>query len=108
MTESKELAFQYDTVEGPEGLREVLDSYLVKSQKDPSFAQAIHYILYTLGNQRSLIRVDTSQNPFYFGYCDLLGRPATRSIKETIAAFLWEKCGEEERYTKALTARERT
>jgi len=106
MTESKDLAFDYDIAQGPNGLREVLDSYFTKSQNDPTFAQVGHYILYTLGEQRSLIRVDTSAIPFHFRYCDLLGRPATRSVKEIIARFLWDKCGEKERYMKELEARE--
>ena len=106
MMERNEFAFQYEVAEGPKGLRDVLDTYLAKSQSDPAFADTGHYILYTLGEQRSLIRVDTSMVPFQFRYCDLLGRPATRSVKETIARFLWERCGEKERFMKELETRE--
>lgn len=106
MTESTDLAFQYDVAEGPTGLREVLDSYFSKYQNDPTFAQEGHYILYTLGEQRSLIRVDASAIPFHFRYCDLLGRPATKSVKEVIARFLWDRCGEKERYMKELATRD--
>lgn len=106
MTEDEDLAFQYEIAQGPQGLRDVLDSYLVKSQNDPKFAEVGHYILYQIGDQRSLIRVDTSEVPFNFKYCDLLGRPATKTVKETIARFLWEKCGEKERYMKQSGERE--
>lgn len=106
MNDDNDLGFQYEIAHGPQGLREVLDNYVVKSQADPKFAGVGHYILYQIGDQRSLIRVDTSEMPFHFRYCDLLGRPATKSVKDTIAKFLWEKCGERERYTKPLGQRE--
>lgn len=105
MTETKELPFQYEIAEGPVALRGLLDSYLSKAQHDESFASVGHYILYTVGDQRSLIRVDTSTVPFHFRYCDLLGRPATKSVRETIARFLWERCGEKERFLKELSRR---
>jgi hypothetical protein len=100
MMGAKELTFQYDVAEGPEKLRELLDTYLTKTQNDLNFASIGHYILYTLGEQRSLIRVDTSEIPFRFRYCDLLGRSATRAVRDTIAKFLWERCGEREKYKK--------
>ena len=84
--------------EGPEGLAKVLDELLGKTRSDPDFAAAEHYIFYRLGDQKSLIKVDTRQLPFIFYYSDLLGRPATRAVKDTIAKFLWEKCGEKEKY----------
>jgi hypothetical protein len=105
---SKDLAFQYDIADGPRGLRDLLDGYLARAQNDRNFANVGHYILYQLGDQRSLIRVDTSDVPFHFRYCDLLGRPATKAVKDTIARFLWEKCGEKERYMKELSAREQS
>lgn len=100
--EHNELNEEYIPANGPEGLKEVLDSLLVRANADPDFAAAQHYILYTLGSQKSLIRVDTSKQPFYFWYYDLLGRPITRNVKEIIAQFLWEKCGEKERYYREI------
>lgn len=108
MDDQDNLAFQYDVVDGPVGLMEVLDTYLTKSQNDASFAKVGHYVLYTLGEQRSLIRVDTSEMPFHFGYCDLFGRAATAGVKETIARFLWEKCGEKERYMRESGMKEQS
>ncbi|EKD72005.1 MAG: hypothetical protein ACD_46C00035G0002 [uncultured bacterium] len=87
----------YLVAEGPEGLATILDDFLEQS-KDPAFAASEHFILYQLGSQKSLIKVDTSKMPFHFRYHDLLGRPATNAVKETIAQFLWEKCGEKERF----------
>ena len=86
---------------GPNGLTDVLNDLLAQREKDPSFSRE-HFILYQLGNQKALIRVDTSQKPFQFWYYDLLGRPATKIVKETIARFLWDKCGEKERYLRVL------
>lgn len=106
MIGNDDLAFQYEVADGPKGLRDVLEDYLAKSEKDRRFADVGHYILYKLGDQRSLIRVDTSEIPFHFRYCDLLGRPATKAVKETIARFIWERCGEKERYMKELAERE--
>jgi hypothetical protein len=107
MNENRDLAFHYDIAQGPAGLKNILDTYLVSLQNDSHFAEATHYILYQMGDQQALIRVDMSTSPFHFKYCDLFGRPATKSVKETIAKFLWDNCGEKERYLKELEARER-
>ncbi len=106
MTENKGLPFQYEIAEGPDGLRSLLDAYYTKAQTDEAFAEIGHYILYTFGEQRSLIRVDTSTMPFEFRYCDLMGRPITKLVRETIAKFMWETCGEKERCMKELEGRE--
>jgi len=84
--------------EGPEGLEAVLMELLQKTQTDPQFAEQEHYILYKLGNQKSLIKADLSKKPFKFWHYDLLGRPATLAVKDTIAQFVWEMGGEKERY----------
>jgi hypothetical protein len=91
---------EYTIAEGPEGLTETLNELLEKSLKDPMFAVQEHFVLYKLGGQKSMIKIDTSQQPFRFWYYDLMGRPMTVSVKETIAKFLWEKCGEKERFTR--------
>ena len=96
--ENRELSLQYVTAQGPDGLTEVLSDFLDKAKTDPDFAATGHYILYQLGNQKSLIKVDMSQEPYQFWYNDLLGRPATKLVKDTIARFLWDKCGERERF----------
>lgn len=96
--ESDILPFPYVLAEGPEGLNEVLNSLLTQAQKDHAFASTGHYIVYQLGDQKSLIKVDFNHSPFQFWYYDLLGRPITRVVKETIAQFLWEKGGEKERF----------
>jgi hypothetical protein len=88
--------------EGPEGLSQVLDILLVKTKQDPIFAAQEHNILYQLGSQKSLIKVDTSSIPFKFQHFDLMGRPATMAVKDTIGRFLWEKCGGEEWYIKEV------
>jgi hypothetical protein len=89
---------EYTAAEGPEGLDQVLDLFLQKSKSDPQFAAQEHYILYQLSEQKSLIKIDMSQQPFLFWYYDLNGRPATEAVKKVIANFLWEKGGEKERY----------
>jgi hypothetical protein len=94
----EEVLKDYIPAQGPEGLKSVLEDLLEKSKKDPVFAEKEHYIYYQIGEQKSLIKVDMSSNPVTFWYFDLLGRPATRIVKKTIADFLWEKCGEKERF----------
>lgn len=89
---------EYTLAEGPEGLDQVLDAFLAKTKSDAKFAAEEHYILYQLNEQKSLIKVDMSQQPFLFWYYDLNGRPATEVVKTIIARFLWEKGGEKERY----------
>lgn len=104
--ERDELSQEYIPANGPEGLRDVLHALLARVTADPGFAAAQHYILYKIGSQQSLIRVDTTRQPFYFWYYDLLGRPVTRNVKSIIAEFLWEKCGEKERYFRESAVRE--
>jgi hypothetical protein len=89
----------YLTAQGPEGLRHLLEDLLEKSPGQ-------HMIRYLLGNQQSLIKVDLSEKPYLFWYCDLLGRPITKAVQYTIADFLWEKGGEKERVLRELTAKE--
>lgn len=93
----------YIIAEGPEGLDRVLTELLEKSKADPIFASQEHYVMYQLGNQKSLIKVDTNQTPFKFWYYDLMGRPATIIVKEAIARFLWDKCGLREEYFQETT-----
>jgi hypothetical protein len=104
--EQKELSLDYITAEGPEGLKQVLYNLLDLRQKNPDKAELEQYILYQLGNQKSLIKVDISEQPFQFWYYDLLGRPATKIVKDVIADFVWEKGGEKERYMQELAARD--
>lgn len=100
-----ELPPDYEVAEGPDGLMSVLEGLQAKASQDPAFISQDHFILYQLGSQKSIINVDMTQTPYHFTYNDLLGRPATNAVKETIARFLWEKCGEKERYLKELTER---
>jgi hypothetical protein len=86
---------------GPSGLESVLNDFLQHAQQDAAFAATEHYILYQFNQQKALIKVDTSQMPFHFWYYDLLGRPATNTVKEVIAQFVWDHCGEKERYQEA-------
>jgi hypothetical protein len=90
---------------GPEGLMQVLTELLDKSKGDPAFAKEDHYILYQLGGQKSLILVDASRMPFRLWHYDLMGRPATLAVKDTVKRFLWEKCGERERVLQDLSER---
>jgi len=92
----------YVCVEGSDGLMKVLDQFLDEYRQGKAL-DTPRYVLYQLGSQRSLIRVDIDQLPFRFWYCDLLGRPATITVKRTIAAFLLDKCGEKERLAKELS-----
>lgn len=94
--EYDDLSSNYIKAQGPEGLRCVLDNLLINNESSSQ------YILYQQGNQQSLIKVDLSHQPFQFWYYDLLGRPATRVVKETLARFAWERGGEKEWYLQAL------
>lgn len=84
---------KYILANGPEGLEKVLNELLEKSKKDSAFASQEHFVLYQLGEQKSLIRVDTDKKPFLFWHYDLLGRPMTMVVKNTIDKFLSEKFG---------------
>lgn len=97
----------YIVAKGPEGLDEVLSDLLDKSKIDPIMKAKPHYILYELGNQKSLVKMDMSDWPILFWYYDLLGRPATSVVKDAIARFLWEKAGEREWYLKEKVAQEK-
>jgi len=88
---------EFTIAEGPQGLMDVLDSFLQQAQQDKVFRARYHYIMYHLKDQKSLIKVDMSEHPYQFWYYDLLGRPATNAVKDTIAEFLWDRCGENAR-----------
>jgi len=90
--------------QGPEGLRQVLDTLLEKSLQDSGFAAEPHFVKYQLGQQESFLKVDMSEKPYLFWYCDLQGRPVTKAIQTVIADFLWEKCGEKEKCLQELEA----
>lgn len=92
----------YLLADGPEGLRKTLEEILAKVQEDKDYAVNGQFILYRLGNQRSVIKVDLRSRPIKFWYNDLLGRPATQTVKKTIALFLMEKCGEKAENLKDL------
>lgn len=97
----------YVLAEGPEGLMKVLNELLEKSKNDPIFAKEEHYVLYQIGQQKSLIKVDTSKMPFYFWHYDLMGRPMTSIVKDTITEFLWEKCGGKENHLKVKASEDK-
>ena len=90
----------YIVATGPEGLEAVLGELLDKSKTDPKLKERAHYILYELGNQKSLIKIDLNEWPVVFWHYDLLGRPATSVVKDVLARFAWDKCGEKEWYFK--------
>lgn len=89
---------EHTVADGPDGLMAVLESFLHQAEQDAEFRAKQHYIMYRLKDQKSLIKVDLSERPYQFWYYDLLGRPATKAVKDIVAAFLWDKCGEKERY----------
>jgi hypothetical protein len=91
-----ETSTSYVIAAGPDGLKDVLNELLEKSRQDPLFARQEHHVLYQLGNQKTMIRIDTDQAPFKFWCYDLLGRPITVVLKNTLADFLWEHWGEKE------------
>ncbi|MBV9576590.1 MAG: hypothetical protein JO149_08200 [Gammaproteobacteria bacterium] len=101
MSQENDISFDYTIAQGPEGLIKVLNDLLEK----PDAQKSAQYILYQLGNQKSLIKVDISMQPFQFWYYDLLGRPATKVVKDVLGNFVWEKGGEKERFLKELAAR---
>ncbi len=86
----------YIIAEGPEGLKNILEELLEKSKQDPVFARQEHFVLYTIGNLKSLMKVGTDQAPFKFWCYDLMGRPITLAMKEVLTQFLWEHWGEKE------------
>ena len=96
MLTDQEILKKYIHANGAVELRNVLEDLLEKSKKNSSDRRE-HYIYYYVGEQQSLIKADFSEEPIMFCYLDLLGRPATRIVKQTIADFLWEKCGEREK-----------
>jgi hypothetical protein len=81
---------KYIPAHGPEGLKQVLNDLLEKVKSDHTFAMRQHFIMYQLGGQKSLIKVDMSNPPFQFWYNDVFGRPMTKAVEEVIADFIWE------------------
>lgn len=92
------MMIDYIDATGPQGLWDVLTHLHEKVHAEKHTGPAEFYIRYTLGSQISLIKVDLNADPIQFWYYDLLGRPVTNAVRETIGKFLWEKCGERERF----------
>jgi len=90
----------YIVVNGPEKLEKVLNELLEHSKLDLTIRERAHYILFEMGNQKSLIKMDLNIWPIVFWYYDLLGRPATSLVKDVLARFIWDKGGEKEWYFK--------
>lgn len=93
---SAEMITEYVIANGPQGLIDVLEGHYERCQKDKEFAKNAHFILYQLGAQKSLIKVDMSERPYQFWYYDLLGRPITTAVKEALALFLTDTVGEKD------------
>jgi hypothetical protein len=89
---------EFTLADGPQGLMDVLETFRLQAEQDAVFRAKEHYIMYQLKAQQSLIKVDMSEQPFQFWYYDLLGRPMTNVVKDTVAEFLWEKCGIKDQY----------
>ncbi len=90
----------YTLVKGPQDLEKTLNELLSQAKLDPVIKNRAHYILYELGDQKSLIKMDLNKWPVAFWHYDLLGRPATSAVKDVLARFAWDKCGEKEWYFK--------
>ncbi len=88
-----DISTDYIIAEGPQGLTRVLEDLLAKSKQDTSFAKQAHYVLYQLGGQKTMLKIDMSQQPFLIWHHDLMGRPMTTVVKDTLTQFLKEKCG---------------
>ena len=95
-----EMEMGFIVAQGPQGLEQVLNELLEKSKSDATFKEQPHYVLYELGNQKSLIKMDLNEKPVMFWHYDLLGRAATSVVKDVLARFAWERCGEKEMYLK--------
>lgn len=98
----------YIVASGPEELEQVLGNLLVQSKTDEDIKANAQYILYELGSQKSMIKMDMRDWPVAFWHYDLLGRPATSTIKDVISRFAWEKCGEKEWYYQEKKKVEKT
>ena len=90
--ENSYMSKKYEEVQGIEGLKSTLQAWYLKAQVDTDFAQQEHYLLYQNGDQKALIKIDFALMPYQFWYYDLLGRPATQSVKQALGRFLWETC----------------
>jgi hypothetical protein len=95
------------SAQGPDGLKQALEQLLERTKRD-LLGPKEFIVIYQLGNQRSIIKIDFNQQPCHFWYQDLLGRPITKAVESTIAEFLWTKCGEKERYLKEISTKEST
>lgn len=91
---------EFTIAEGPQGLKDVLSTFQAQARQDKEFRAKYHYIMYRLRDQKSLIKVDMSEHPYQFWYYDLLGRPATNAVKDTIAEFLYDESGDNVRNNK--------
>lgn len=95
-------SLHYDEVEGAAELKQQLLFYWREFQAGNLKNTKTYYILFHMGAQQSLIRVDVGSPHFYFWYYDLLGRPMTKAVKQALAEFLWEHNGQKQAFISAM------
>jgi len=94
MNTKQSKGLEYTTVTGPVELRAELERLL-------AFRNEPHFVQFQLGALQAFIKIDMSDKPFLFWYCDLNERAVSPAVRHAIADFLWEKGGEKEKYVNA-------
>lgn len=92
------MANTIQVVQGPEELASTLREIKQRAAADPQFALEKHVIPYRVGNLDATVTEHTSQTPIRVEYFDPKMRPAPMPVKEMIAKFFWDECGERDRY----------
>lgn len=75
---------KYDIAQELQGLKSLLAQYMRSMTKEQQF------ILYKIGEQESLMRVDFSKQPYQVYYNDKLGRPAPFALKIAVTEIMSE------------------
>lgn len=91
MEDTLSLPTEFMRVMGPEALYNQLKECALFAKQNSAYASSEHYILYQLGMQKSLIKLDFSHDPLQIWYCDLQNRPVTNKVKEAVLRFIQEQ-----------------
>lgn len=81
-------SYDYIPVQGLDHLSETLEMLYFKIKANPTLSSEDKYVLFQLGNQKSLLRITFAEEMPHFAYFDLFERPMTKNIKTVLINFL--------------------
>lgn len=81
----------YTVAEGLDGLQHTLVDLIDHARRGSLGDNQTQYVLYRLGQQQSLLRIDLNTAPMQLWFYDLDGRPASSGLVSALGKVFWEQ-----------------